>query len=364
MKWVGRIFILIVIFLTACSGVQSVPPAPGLSPAIPNQGVATEPPTTPAQANKPKSESTKTLHATAKPGSSPSETPVSQPGLAGEATQPSGSEGLSLKVHDAAGPHDGQVPAPKLDGLKPRMSADGQYVEYIDPSGQVVLTADARALSRDSASEKELMDKLNGLYSNNEYVKKSIYPEYHYALPGADAIFYGLDQTISYNQFLLLKETLDLFNRPVFESMKSQFFGDGKAFLVVDKIGGSAAGVTFTGTGVVELDRKDLFSNKYNMASVIAHEASHVIQGPLADNYTCEDLLHREIGTGAIPDGFYNWTSDDLIQAIKDSKIGAYHVTLWVLYKLGIKDIAWVQQAILTGQVGGESVVNCKLQGL
>jgi hypothetical protein len=66
------------------------------------------------------------------------------------------------------------------------------------------------------------------------------------------------------------------------------------------------------------------------------------------------------VGNQTIPTGFYQWDATTLLQAIKDGQIGAYHVSLWMLTRLGSKNTGWVAQAIKTGLVDGESVVNCK----
>jgi hypothetical protein len=112
---------------------------------------------------------------------------------------------------------------------------------------------------------------------------------------------------------------------------------------------------------VVELDRRDLFGNRYELASVIAHEGSHVLQGDLKNGVdVCKQILAREIGNSTIPQDFYTWDANQLLQAIKDGKIGAYHASLWSMYKLGLKNLDWVVEAIHTGQVNGQSVVLCK----
>jgi hypothetical protein len=118
--------------------------------------------------------------------------------------------------------------------------------------------------------------------------------------------------------------------------------------------------LTYTGTGVVTIDRKDLFGNKYALASVLAHEAAHVLQGGLPKNFTCQDVLRREIGNYTIPAGFYDWTAEELLAGIQDISIGAYHVSLWMLTQLNVQDGGWLLSVIRTGQANGNSVVNCK----
>jgi hypothetical protein len=277
-------------------------------------------------------------------------------------SQGEGAERLFLIAHGPNGESKALVLAPKIVGLGQQIAEDGESVLYTDKSGtRALLVVDARPLGGEAPQEKQLKELLDKLYgSDSAYAQVSIYPRYQYPLPNGEVLFYGIDQTLTYNQVVLLRESLDLFNRPVFEPLKAYLFTNNDAYTVIDKLG-LAAGLTFTGTGVVELDRRDLFSNKYYLASVIAHEGSHVLQGPLTTSGSamCADLMRREVGDHTIPTGFFNWTADQLEQAIQDGKIGAYHVSLWVLTKLGISNQGWIQQAILTGQAGGQSVVNC-----
>ena len=86
--------------------------------------------------------------------------------------------------------------------------------------------------------------------------------------------------------------------------LKSAFFGPEVSVIVTNDLG-RAIGLTYTGTGVVEIDRQDLFGNKYWIAMVLAHEASHVLQGAIPDQAVpCSEIEKREIGNHKIPDGF------------------------------------------------------------
>ena len=79
-----------------------------------------------------------------------------------------------------------------------------------------------------------------------------------------------------------------LYNRPDLMVLKSAFLGPQVAVIVTNDLG-RAIGLTYTGTGVVEIDRQDLFGNKYWIAMVLAHEASHVLQGAMPDQ--CSTLF-------------------------------------------------------------------------
>jgi hypothetical protein len=256
----------------------------------------------------------------------------------------------------------GDFSAPVINGLNLKSGQQTGTAEYLDSQGRSVLLVEAFPLN--DASEhtvrlKQLLDKIYG--PSSLYVQSGEYPRFRYPQLEVQAGFFAVDANLTASQVLLLKEALDLFSRPTFATMQPDLFNSGIAYVLIDKIPGDTAGFTYAGTGVVELDRRDLFGNKYLLASVIAHEGSHVLQGPEASKASCAEQLKREVGDQTIPASFIQWDAAALLQAIKGGQIGAYHVSLWMLTRLRIKDTGWVAQAIKTGKVGGDSVVNCKL---
>lgn len=271
-----------------------------------------------------------------------------------------GTERLFLISRDASGKTTGLFLAPGIENMQQRINPDGAYVQYLSSGGKCILLADARRLDTRRANEKILKERLDQIYANEHDPQSSTYPRFHYNITGEAAGFYAIETILTYNQVIRLHEALELFTRPEFAPFKPLIFAEGIAYLVVDKIG-KAAGLTYTGAGVVELDRRDLFGNRYELASVIAHEGSHVLQGSLNnDTNICDQILAREIGDGTISQDFYSWEATQLLQAIQDGRIGAYHVSLWSMFKLGLKDLEWIRQAIRTGQVNGRSVVLCE----
>jgi hypothetical protein len=256
----------------------------------------------------------------------------------------------------------GDFLAPVINGLNLKPDQLAGTAEYLDSQGRSVLLVEALPLNDGSEHAIQLKKLLDQIYGpSSPYAQNGVYPRFRYPLPGIQAGFFAVDANLSASQVLLLKEALDLFSRPVFADMQPDLFDPGIAYVLIDKISGDTAGLTYAGTGVVELDRRDLFGNKYLLASVIAHEGSHVLQGAEASDASCADRLQREVGNQTIPGGFYQWDAATLLQAIKNGQIGAYHVSLWMLTHLGIKNTGWVVQAIRTGLVDGQSVVNCKL---
>jgi hypothetical protein len=256
----------------------------------------------------------------------------------------------------------GDFSAPVIDGLSIQPGQQAGSAEYLDSRGRRVLLVEALSLNDNSEHSVQLKQLLEEIYGpSSPYVISGVYPRFRFPQPGVQAGFFAVDANLTASQVLLLRDALDLFGRPVFAAMQPDLFDPGMAYVLIDKISGDTAGLTFAGTGVVELDRRDLFGNKYLLASVIAHEGSHVLQGPETSDAGCTEHLKREVGDRTIPADFYQWDAAALLQAIKDRQIGAYHVTLWMLTRLGVKNTGWVVQAIKTGMVGGNSVVNCKL---
>jgi len=259
----------------------------------------------------------------------------------------------------------GLLLAPIIDGLDQHVSSDGNFIEYYDPNGRTILQADARKLDIENPKEKKLRDRLEALYPSNKYFAYASYPRFFLPLAGIKTGFYGLEESLSAMQIIQLNEAFALYNRPELKDLTSTLFGPQVSVIVTNELG-RAVGLTYTGTGVVELDRQDLFGNKYWIAMVLAHEASHVLQGALPDQaVTCTEIEKREVGNHKIPEGFYGWTADELVQAVKDQRIGAYHVSLWMMNRLGIKNLKPFQDIIYTGKVNGQSVViDCKTSGL
>jgi hypothetical protein len=249
-------------------------------------------------------------------------------------------------------------PKPVIDGLC-RASAD-QLVEYVDERGRAILLASAYPSGGSDASQVRLKNMLDEVYGpESPYTQASIYPRFQYPVEGIQAAFFALDRNLTYFQIIMLKETLDLFERPAFAALKPEFFSAGMAYTMLDRIEGSVAGLNYLGTNVIGIDRRDLFGNKYELAGVLAHEASHVLQGPPQTD-DCADRLSREVGDRSIPVGFYDWEAGELIAAVKDRRIGAYHVSLWISYHLNQPDLAWFEYVIQTGYADSVSVVNCK----
>lgn len=276
------------------------------------------------------------------------------------ATSQKGAEAVVSTVSLASAA--GDFPAPVISGLNLKPGQQVGTAEYLDSQGRTILLVDALPLkdgSDHSVQLKQLLDKIYG--PSSPYVQSAVYPRFRYPIQGVQAGFFAVDASLTASQVLLLQEALDLFSRPVFTAMQPDLFDPGIAYVLINKIANDTAGLTYAGTGVVELNRGDLFGNKYLLASVIAHEGSHVLQGPEPSDATCADLFSREVGNQTIPASFYQWDATTLLQAVKDRQIGAYHVSLWMLTRLGVKDTAWIAQAIKTGMVGSDSVVNCKL---
>jgi len=266
---------------------------------------------------------------------------------------------LMLVIHDSAGNTQGLMVAPVIESLHQQINLDGQTVEYLDEGGRVILLADAHQLDTENPHQQVLNERLEKIYGPSAYVSAKTYPRFHYSIPGLEAAFYGIETSLSSPQIVHLKEALEIFNRPAFEPFKTGLFGKGLAFLAPDRIA-VAAGLTYTGTGVIELDRRDLFGNRYYLASVLAHEGSHVLQGSIPDGSdTCKEVLKSEVGNQTIAGDFYAWSAEQLLQGIREQSIGSYHISLWILQHIGLEGprVDWLINVIYTGQVNGRSVV-------
>jgi hypothetical protein len=167
---------------------------------------------------------------------------------------------------------------------------------------------------------------------------------------------YGLDRSLSANQVLLLRDAFLSYDRPALQPLKGALFGRDTSIVVMDRLE-DAAGMNFTGTRVIILDRRDLFGNKYQLAQVMAHEASHILQGELKMGDICTQLLQREVGDRTVPADLLGWDAERLLEAVESGAIGAYHVSLWVLARLGVRDVQWLYQVIQNGSANGQSLL-------
>lgn len=94
---------------------------------------------------------------------------------------------------------------------------------------------------------------------------------------------------------------------------------------------------------------------------MLAHEETHALQRQFSQGSTvCASLLQMEIGNKTIPPGFYTWTAEEPLQGIHSRRLGAYHTSLWMLYRLGYANLDGLRSVITTGMVNGESILpNC-----
>ena len=250
------------------------------------------------------------------------------------------------------------APAPVVDDLTPRLAPDGVKIEYVNKDGEVMLLADAEQLEEKVERDDLLLDRLRTIYKDRVYTPAMNFPRYRMPVDGIEASFFGLERSLSGTQILLLLDALSLFDRPEFVPLKQAFFGPETSILIPPEID-VAAGLTYIGTGVVELDRRDLFGSRYEVAEVLAHEGAHVLQGKGSAKNSCSERLRREVGNKTIPDDFYRWDAEQLLEAVRAETAGAYHVSLWMLMRLGVNDerLDILKDIIYTGRLFGASVV-------
>jgi len=284
-----------------------------------------------------------------------------------KATAEEGSERLFLVAHNKAGQAVGLTLSARIEGLEQQPSADGRYVEYQEPDNDWIIRADARWL--DPASQRQEITKefLDEMDAAPHYQQNSMYPRYYFNILNISSSFYGLEN-LTYNQMLLLKDTLSLYNQNNLAELASEVFasGDEVEYVVTRQSHPRAAALALPlggmpRNGIVLLFTKNLFHNKYSTAAAIAHEATHVWQGQSPGCDEPKRRLQREVGDKTIPNGFYDWGPAELVKAAKLGKIGAYHIGYWVLLKLNqTREAEWTKQVIQTGTAGGESLINCQ----
>lgn len=263
--------------------------------------------------------------------------------------------------------------APEIPDLKQRIHPDGKYVDYLDGRGRLMLIADANWIDPDEIAEiekrfednelrrRDLLKQLQiALRKKHGAPETSVFTRYRIAAPEIEIYFYGLEHSLSAQQIVLLNETFEIFDRPEFEPLKEAFFSKGISIFFQDELG-RALGLNFHGTQIILLDRRDLFGNRYLLANVLAHEGTHAMQRQFSlGSYVCDSLLQMEIGNKTIPPDFYKWTAEELLQGIRTRRLGAYHTSLWMLFRLGYSNLDSLRSVITTGRVNGEPLLpNC-----
>ena len=277
-----------------------------------------------------------------------------------------GAERLFLVVHPLPEKGKGLVLAPTIEGLKQQISPDGEFVEYINKKGELLINADARHLNKEDENEKTFKEVFDTQYSEDNYKTDSIYPRFYFLIPGVESSFFNLG-SMTLNQILLLKSTFEIYDKPELAALKYYIFPKGDDvvfFLSREQTAHTAAAAIGLGgkprKGIVILFTKNLFDNRYYTAGSLGHEAAHIWQGKPASCDNIPERRKREIGNKAVPFGLSHWTAAQLVSAVEMEQIGSYHVSLWIAYQLGIKEqIAWILYIIDTGVIDGVQIGAC-----
>lgn len=352
MKRYAYLFLLIplILMVLACrqgaAEISIAPAASAVSEPVP-QPTATVPPT-----------ATLTFTPPTHPAPTSPALPASKP-PGEEQALPSAAPRLNREAAETQAPPIPFSP-PEIPGLQARQVGEGAY-EYAAENGSTILLASAYPLREDSPEAVRLKQILEELYPpESPYREQSTYPRFQFTLPGVQAGFFGLDQTLTLSQILRMKEALEIFNRPEFSPFPDKIFSEDISYVVIEELEEQISGLNYAGTGIVLLDRRDLFGSKYLLASVIAHEGVHILQGRVEEGFTCDKALGREIGSGAIAPDFLRWDAARVLTGVEAGSIGAYHVTYWILNRLGFTDLTSLRQVIQTGRVNGKPVVICE----
>ena len=143
-----------------------------------------------------------------------------------KATQEEGSERLFLVAHNKAGKAVGLTLSARIEGLEQQPSTDGRYVEYKEPDDEWIIRADARWLDPVSQRQDITKEFLDEMDAAPHYQQNSMYPRYYFNILNISSSFYGLEN-LTYNQMLLLKDTLSLYNQNNLAELASEVFASG-----------------------------------------------------------------------------------------------------------------------------------------
>jgi hypothetical protein len=348
---------LLSLALTACSQAET-PASTPIQEASPSASAS--PTSSPEPSKSPTPAATRTLSPTETPTPQPSATPF--PTSTSTATPETGKPGAVYLVHHLGqGKGEAVIPAPEIEGLALRSSADEETAGYIDSKGRVILTAGARRIVTAGSVPNLLELSLSMIYGQDSvYSQGKTYPHFRFNIDGVNSGFFGIDRVLSYNQIQQLYAALEQFTQPALAPLQKSLLADRFSYVVIDDLG-FASGLHFGGSNVIWLDRQTLFGDKYLLAAVIAHEGSHALQNRAGASQSCAEHLGREIGEGKIPDSFLDWTAQQVLDGIKDRSIGAYHVSYWVSSQLGAtRDMADHKSIIQTAKFEGYPLVDCQ----
>lgn len=236
----------------------------------------------------------------------------------------------------------GLVLMPEITGLQQRWSSDREWVEYIDAQGQLIMRGDAISGGV----------KLQNAWEKAGYTQPEIrggVPRYF--LPGLQSEFSGLERlSASQRQTLIDSFVLARTEHPlIYQLMDQNYY-----IITTDTDGGARGGV------VIRLNQGVFRDGPVVAMEYEAHESAHAAefrQGIYCDNQE-KNSLEQEIGDGTIPEGFYDWSEEELIQNLPN--LGAYHVSLWILHRHGAtRREAFVADKILNPGPNGTNITTC-----
>jgi hypothetical protein len=254
------------------------------------------------------------------------------------ASKTEGSERLILVAHPDTTKSKKLIAAPKINGLVQQISDDGEYVKYVDSNGKTVSTVDALPVisQKDETLAGDVKDT-----SDATYQEASQYPRFRFGDSEQEAGFFAVENTLTGSQMEMLDEALKVLDQPEFLPLKPYIF-DPKIKYIFTKANQQYAGMELG--DIIKLNGWNLFQDKSLLIGVIAHEAAHVIQQDKLDG------CRAEIADGSIPQELMTWDAEQLIQAIKDNKIGTVQFELWVDTKLNAKPdiLTWLKNLIIT----------------
>lgn len=217
--------------------------------------------------------------------------------------------------------------APQIEGLRQAISWDGTAVEYLDRDGRALLRADAALLGVN----------VSALSYQGQYTAISGYPRFSSVYPEIKARFFLLEKFFGTGQARLLDEAFArLDQEPALAPLKQALFSS--EFPVIFYSGGIPQNQDAVGlagrSGYIEIDSDRLLSGATSTEYllVMLHEATHLYQ--FKRNFNLREPCRSEIGSGGYPDGFDDFTAEQLLAALDKNEIGSMHIELWAALQL------------------------------
>jgi hypothetical protein len=228
-------------------------------------------------------------------------------------------QNLYLKRHVLRGGNEvvsGFYAAPILAGMEQSISPDGKFVIYTDAQGRQMYGDSSPTVTERGGLL--VFSRAGSTYKVEETNLRIQYPELAPLL--GDIYFYKIEDMTESQRFLIKDALLKMLND--FPGIEKYLQGGAYVY-------GKEAKTNFTSGDWVLFTLAALSKGKDYLIGVIAHERLIHVHDNLNGDTGCS-IIH-EIGNGKIPDGFFSWSWENLLEVIDSgtNDIGAYHISAW-----------------------------------